>query len=75
MSFVRVQGPVVWITKDSRRQFWDVNSFRPDMKEYVRSNRRYPSRITYETQNLPSGKEVQIPKYIKIDGKVFENVR
>lgn len=69
---------VVWIHKEydggrKTRVFWNMASFRPPLNEFLSKGRRYRSTVTYEIQNLPSGKKIRIPKSIKVGTKTYCN--
>lgn len=75
-SNVRMKGNVVWIKHPTKKKyFWDVSAFIPNMKGELRADTTYISNVSYEIQNLPSGKEIRIPKCIKINGKSYTNMR
>ena len=55
---------------------WDLGAFRPDPRSCMRVGKVYPSQVQIETENLPSGEEVQVPREVKIpSGDRFINVR
>lgn len=70
---------VVWIYKETRhgkksKMFWNMSSFRPSMETLLTKGVRYRGVVVYDTQNLPSGKAVRIPKSIKVGTKTYCNM-
>ncbi len=68
-------GSILWIKNPRGVVFWDVHSFRPNMKDILTDGVSYVSSVRYELRNLSSGKEVRVVKSVSANGTVFENVR
>ena len=45
---------------------WDLTAFRPDLRDYIKFNVDYPIYVFPEKINLPSGKEVIIPREVDV---------
>lgn len=70
---------IIWIYKEygtgrKSKTFWNINSFYPSMETLLIKGRRYRSTISYDTQNLPSGKQIRVPKSIKVGTKTYCNM-
>lgn len=70
---------VVWIYKEMRsgkivRSFWSMASFQPPIDTALLKGKRYRGVVSYDTQNLPSGKVIRIPKSIKVGTKTYCNL-
>lgn len=70
---------VIWIYKEldggkMTRSFWNMTSFQPPLSDVLSKGKRYRGVVSYDVQNLPSGKPVKIPKTIKIGTKTYCNM-
>ena len=75
---VILRGGVLWLeSKKSNKIFWDIYSFRPDIKEEMEEGIIYKGRITFDEENLGNGEVVVFPRSISIgpDRKIFVNIR
>lgn len=64
--------------KGSRKseKLWDMNSFRPDPRSYLKKNTLYNGVIDFSIENLEDGSEIMIPQKIRLNnGYRFINIR
>jgi len=58
---------------------WDLGAFRPDPRDYLKSQKTYSSRVQMETVHLSSGEKVKVPREVEISSsrgsRRFVNVR
>ena len=66
---------IMWLDVDNKSFFWDVNSFRPNLRDSLDSDTFYDIDLYFDVENLYSGTEITIPRVICIDNNKFVNVR
>lgn len=55
---------------------WDLTSFRPDPRNFLKKGTLYKGTITFSKENLCDGTEILIPREIKVGkNKKFNNIR
>lgn len=74
--YLRGNPPYALMVKN---QPWEINSFRPNILNYLKPGKDYFAKIIYKVENLASGKEVYIPRKIQISVSnnlvIFVNMR
>lgn len=74
-SFITVKEGILSIEDSNGKIYWDSSAFRPDIKFVLDENKKYRASVLYDVENLPSGRTVKYPSYIKIGTKKFINIR
>ena len=64
------------LPKKGEQVSWDITSFRPDPREFLKKGTLYKGTITFSKENLCDGTEILIPREIKIGkNKKINNIR
>lgn len=71
-----IKNGIMWFTLPSKKiSFWDVISFRPDIKGQLKDNTSYKVRIHFSKENLTNGDLIFVPRKIVVNSMSFVNVR
>nr|QBK85679.1 MAG: uncharacterized protein LCMAC101_02740 [Marseillevirus LCMAC101] len=64
------------LPKKREQKSWDITSFRPDPRNFLKKGTFYKGTVTFSRENLFDGTEILIPREIRIGkNKKFNNIR
>ncbi len=77
---IRLKGEPVYaltynLPKKGEQTSWDITSFRPDPRDFLKKGTLYKGTLTFSKENLCDGTEILIPRMIRIGGNKFNNIR
>jgi len=64
------------LSKKGEQKSWDITTFRPDPREFLKKGTLYKGNVIFSKENLYDGTEILIPREIRIGkNKKFNNIR